>query len=73
MPLMKQGMACALVRWAPQACFNPTRHFGGEEVCLVDGGFEDAHGRYPAGWRMDQKSPHARAPILQQKSAARYL
>ena len=23
------------------------RHFGGEEIFVVDGVFEDAHGRYP--------------------------
>ncbi|WP_458071901.1 cupin domain-containing protein [Rhodanobacter sp. BL-MT-08] len=46
----------ALVRWAPGTYFNPHRHFGGEEILVVDGVFEDEHGRYPAGSWI--RSPH---------------
>lgn len=49
MPLMQQGSGSTLVRWAPQTFFNPHRHFGGEEIFVVSGVFEDEHGRYPAG------------------------
>ena len=56
MPLMKQGLGSTLVRWAPQTYFNPHRHFGGEEIFVVDGVFEDEHGRYPAGSWI--RSPH---------------
>lgn len=56
MPLMQQGSGSILVRWAPQTCFNPHRHYGGEEILVVDGVFEDEHGRYPAGTWI--KSPH---------------
>ncbi|MEO7065533.1 MAG: cupin domain-containing protein [Rhodanobacter sp.] len=46
----------ALVRWAPGTFFNPHRHYGGEEVLVVEGVFEDEHGRYPNGsWT---RSPH---------------
>jgi len=56
MPLMRQGSGSTLVRWAPQTYFNPHRHFGGEEIFVVEGVFEDEHGRYPAGsW---VRSPH---------------
>jgi anti-sigma factor ChrR (cupin superfamily) len=56
MPLMKQGSGSTLVRWAPQTFFNPHRHYGGEEIFVVDGVFEDEHGRYPAGSWI--RSPH---------------
>ena len=39
----------ALVRWAPQTFFNPHRHWGGEEIFVIEGVFSDEHGDYPAG------------------------
>jgi anti-sigma factor ChrR (cupin superfamily) len=65
MPLMRQGTGSTLVRWAPQTYFNPHRHFGGEEIFVVDGVFEDEHGRYPKGsWirspHMSQHQPFSR-------------
>jgi anti-sigma factor ChrR (cupin superfamily) len=56
MPLMQQGTGSTLVRWAPQTFFNPHRHFGGEEIFVVSGVFEDEHGRYPTGTWI--RSPH---------------
>ncbi|MFY8014026.1 MAG: cupin domain-containing protein, partial [Limnohabitans sp.] len=35
---------------------NLHRHFGGEEIYVVDGVFEDEHGRYPKGSWI--RSPH---------------
>ena len=46
----------ALVRWAPETYFNAHRHFGGEEILVVEGVFEDERGRYPAGTWL--RSPH---------------
>ncbi len=46
----------ALVRWAPGTHFNAHRHFGGEEIYVVDGVFEDEFGSYPAGTWI--RSPH---------------
>ena len=65
MPLMQQGTGSTLVRWAPQTFFNPHRHFGGEEIFVVEGVFEDEHGRYPKGsWirspHMSQHQPFSR-------------
>lgn len=60
MPLSEFGTQhTALVRWAPQTYFNPHRHFGGEEIFVVEGVFEDEHGRYPAGSWI--RSPHLSA------------
>jgi anti-sigma factor ChrR (cupin superfamily) len=56
MPLMRQGTGSTLVRWAHQTYFNPHKHYGGEEIFVVDGVFEDEHGRYPAGSWI--RSPH---------------
>jgi anti-sigma factor ChrR (cupin superfamily) len=56
MPLMRQGLGSTLVRWAPNTYFNPHKHFGGEEIFVVNGVFEDEHGRYPSGSWI--RSPH---------------
>ena len=55
----------ALVRWAPGTYFNAHRHYGGEEILVVDGVFEDEHGRYPKGsWirgpHLSQHQPFSR-------------
>jgi anti-sigma factor ChrR (cupin superfamily) len=46
----------ALVRWAPSTQFVPHRHWGGEEILVLDGVFQDEHGRYPKGSWL--RSPH---------------
>ena len=56
MPLMQQGSGSTLVKWAPQTFFNPHRHYGGEEIFVIEGVFEDEHGRYSAGSWI--RSPH---------------
>jgi len=56
MPLMRQGLGTTLVRWAPETYFTPHRHFGGEEIFVVEGVFEDEHGIYPEGSWL--RSPH---------------
>lgn len=57
MPLAEfEATHTALVRWAPGTQFNAHRHFGGEEIFVVEGVFEDEFGRYPAGTWL--RSPH---------------
>jgi anti-sigma factor ChrR (cupin superfamily) len=46
----------ALVRWAPGTHFHAHRHWGGEEILVLDGVFEDEHGHYPVGTWI--RSPH---------------
>lgn len=41
--------ATSLVRYAPGSAFSAHTHGGGEEFLVLDGTFEDQHGRYPAG------------------------
>lgn len=50
------GEHVALVRWAPLTRFMPHRHWGGEEILVLDGVFEDEHGRYPKGSWL--RNPH---------------
>ena len=57
LPLSEFGTShTAMVRWAPGTYFTPHRHYGGEEIFVVDGVFSDEHGDYPKGnWI---RSPH---------------
>lgn len=50
------GEHTALVRWQPETFFQSHAHFGGEEILVLDGVFEDEFGRYPAGSWL--RSPH---------------
>ena len=54
-----EGESCALVRWAPKTYFNTHRHWGGEEILVLEGVFSDEKGDYPAGTWL--RSPHLSA------------
>lgn len=57
MPLSEFGTShTAMVRWAPGTYFNPHRHYGGEEIYVVEGVFSDEHGSYGQGSWI--RSPH---------------
>jgi len=51
-----EGEHVALVKWAPNTQFNPHRHWGGEEILVLEGTFHDEHGSYPKGSWL--RSPH---------------
>lgn len=46
----------ALVKWPANERFQPHKHFGGEEVLVLSGEFQDEHGRYPENSWI--RSPH---------------
>lgn len=46
----------ALVRWAPGTFFNKHQHYGGEEIFVLEGTFQDEYGDYPSGTWI--RSPH---------------
>lgn len=46
----------ALVRWAPGTHFVQHRHWGGEEILVLGGVFQDEHGSYPVGSWL--RNPH---------------
>jgi anti-sigma factor ChrR (cupin superfamily) len=57
MPLHSHGSEqVSLVKWAPNTRFNPHRHWGGEEILVLEGTFYDEHGIYPKGSWL--RSPH---------------
>ena len=57
MPLHEfEGEHVALVKWAPGTQFMQHRHWGGEEIFVLEGVFEDELGTYPQGTWM--RSPH---------------
>lgn len=45
----EQAVATSIVRYAARSSFPTHIHPGGEEFLVLDGTFEDEHGRYPAG------------------------
>ena len=51
-----EGESVALVRWQPGTVFNRHSHFGGEEIFVIEGTFDDEFGSYPAGSWL--RSPH---------------
>lgn len=58
MPLHSFGSEqVALVKWAPGTQFSPHSHWGGEEIFVLEGVFEDEWGSYPQGTWL--RSPHA--------------
>jgi len=57
MPLHNHGTEnIALVKWAPNTQFQTHRHWGGEEIFVIEGTFHDEHGSYPKGSWL--RSPH---------------
>lgn len=63
----------ALVRWAPHTHFKPHRHWGGEEILVLEGVFKDEHGYYPKGTWL--RSPHlsAHTPFAGPEGALIYV
>ena len=57
MPLSEFGTShTAMVKWAPGTYFNAHRHYGGEEIYVVEGVFSDEYGSYTQGSWI--RSPH---------------
>ncbi len=50
------GEHVALVKWAPNTLFNSHKHWGGEEILVLEGTFYDEYGIYPKGSWL--RSPH---------------
>jgi anti-sigma factor ChrR (cupin superfamily) len=67
------GEHVALVRWAPDTLFNPHKHWGGEEVFVIEGVFYDEHGEYPTGTWI--RSPHLseHTPFTKSEGALIYV
>lgn len=63
----------ALVKWAPNTQFNPHKHFGGEEIFVIEGTFHDEHGSYEKGSWI--RSPHLskHTPFTKEDGALIYV
>jgi anti-sigma factor ChrR (cupin superfamily) len=68
-----EGEHVALVRWAPSTQFQQHRHWGGEEIFVLEGTFYDEHGSYPAGSWI--RSPHqsVHTPYTREDGALIYV
>lgn len=68
-----EGEHVALVRWGPNTQFNPHRHWGGEEIFVLEGTFYDEHGTYPSGSWL--RTPHLsmHTPFTRQEGALIYV
>ena len=58
----------ALVHWPEGERFVPHRHFGGEEIFVISGTFEDEHGRYPAGTWIQSGHGSAHHPFVREET-----
>lgn len=57
MPLHQSGkQSTSLIRWPPGSRFLPHQHWGGEEMFVLEGVFQDDAGDYPAGTWI--RNPH---------------
>lgn len=56
----------SLVRWAPGTRFQRHRHYGGEEVLVLEGVFADEHGSYPAGTWLRSPSMSEHRPFSEE-------
>ena len=63
-----EGENTALVHWPAGERFVPHQHWGGEEIFVLLGTFEDEHGRYPKGTWI--RSPHLSThfPFVQEET-----
>jgi quercetin dioxygenase-like cupin family protein len=58
----EQAVATSIVRYAAASSFPSHIHPGGEEFLVLDGVFEDQHGRYPVGSYVRNPPGSAHAP-----------
>ena len=67
--------ATSIVRYAPGNSFSPHSHAMGEEFLVLEGVFEDEHGKYPAGTYVRNPWGTAHTPFIlhQVPRAARCL
>ncbi len=58
-----EGESVALVKWEPGTHFQRHSHLGGEEILVLEGVFEDEHGRYPQGTWLRSPSGSVHKPF----------
>lgn len=63
----------ALVKWAPNTQFNNHKHWGGEEILVLEGTFYDEHGCYPAGSWLRNPHMSQHTPFTKEEGALIYV
>jgi len=63
----------ALVRWSPGTVFKQHRHWGGEEIYVIEGTFADEHGVYPAGTWLRNPDGSTHTPYTTEEGALIYV
>ena len=58
----------ALVKWPKNEKFLPHTHFGGEEIFVLSGEFQDQHGRYPEGTWIRSKHLSTHHPFVEKET-----
>lgn len=53
------GQNTAIIHWPPGSTFSRHQHWGGEEMFILEGVFQDEYGDYPAGTWI--RNPHGSA------------
>jgi anti-sigma factor ChrR (cupin superfamily) len=68
-----EGEHVALVKWAPHTQFNTHKHWGGEEIFVLEGIFHDEYGQYSKGSWL--RSPHLsqHTPYTEKEGALIYV
>lgn len=67
LPLHAFGMEqVALVRWQPGTRFQRHRHWGGEEIFVLEGTFADEFGEYPKGTWLRNPSGSVHTPFSEE-------
>ena len=63
----------ALVKWEPNTQFEPHKHWGGEEILVLEGVFYDEYGVYPKGSWI--RSPHLsqHSPFTKEEGAVIFV
>lgn len=59
----EKARATSIVRYAPGTTFPTHTHFGGEEILVLEGVFQDEHGDYTAGTYIRNPPGTAHAPF----------
>ena len=67
LPLHSYGTEqVALVKWAPGTKFQQHRHWGGEEIFVLEGTFADEQGVYPKGTWLRNPSDSVHTPFSEE-------
>lgn len=74
MPLHEfKGEHAALVQWAPHTQFQVHKHWGGEEIFVLEGTFYDEHGQYPKGTWLRNPHMSQHTPFTKEDGALIYV